>query len=575
MDDDRRPFHGRDVYERVAERFSIPPSDGNAEFRMRPVGEPVDRHSIRDVAPQSPLVQHDLTTVYPRRMTFLERGSDGKYPKDLPCAFSWAAAKGEDVCLKSAEPRLIFTEAEEGGRACGNDFLVERAEKNPSKCEAKLISKVLLEVIAHRRSMLFGLALANRFVNVMLPHTLLNPVSSDWERCGCGCGCECKCGAGSWILQPVISLIRDGRDPRDFRRMYSLTLFLVPVEVDKFRDRTMSKCEIDWTVNAGWGLASSPFPAKVPRFTVDGPLRNYISRLARFDLASLLDPSGQPGSHTGASAEGGCRPLTLREVAELIAFGASLGVAQGRGSRVGRHATRRIGRDVMTSLGSARVSSVVVVDPNPTKEDLRDPPEGTAPPPGALGLLMKTLGGETRVPSRWSVAQQRKYRLDRPFVDKDTYAAGVLPLNRCLITTSDAYAQHGRRESGLMQAGNAAYMTIGAATAIGTLRAIDHDLERMEGAEPTKIADIEGEIAVDLQEIYDLDITREAYRHQYRLLRERLGITRDYQTLQDKMQALGRETTTRHEVKAQAQLAWLTVVIVALTVLLLIVTLAK
>src|ERR1700722_751213 len=72
MDDDRRPFHGRDVYERVAERFSIPPSDGNAEFRMRPVGEPVDRHSIRDVAPQSPLVQHDLTTVYPRRMTFLE-----------------------------------------------------------------------------------------------------------------------------------------------------------------------------------------------------------------------------------------------------------------------------------------------------------------------------------------------------------------------------------------------------------------------------------------------------------------------------------------------------------------------
>jgi hypothetical protein len=222
------------------------------------------------------------------------------------------------------------------------------------------------------------------------------------------------------------------------------------------------------------------------------------------------------------------------------------------------------------------MSSVLVVDNTLTRQALKYPATG-AGPPGKLGTLMGTLAGETCIPRScsWTPAQRRKYRLDRPFYDWDSYAVGVLPTNPCMVTTSSGCAQEGRFDSGLIQAGNAAYMTIGAATAIGTLRAIDRDLERMEGAEPTKIAEIEGEIAVDLHEIYDLDITHEGYRHLYRLLRDRLGITRDYKTLQGKMQALDSETTTRHEVKAQAQLAWLTVAIVALTVLLLIVTIAK
>ena len=39
-------------------------------------------------------------------------------------------------------------------------------------------------------------------------------------------------------------------------------------------------------------------------------------------------------------------------------------------------------------------------------------------------------------------------------------------------------------------AGSVAYMTIGAATAIGMMRAIDHDLEEMVGEDPARIADI-------------------------------------------------------------------------------------
>jgi hypothetical protein len=563
MADNRRLFHGRDTYERVAKRFSLLQSQGKAKFCVIPVGEPADQHSICEIAPQSPLIQHDLANVCPQGMTFLARDNDGKYREPvLPDAFSWAATGSEQVAPRSDEARFIFAEAEGERRVCGNDFLVK---EHGCKRKADLISQVLLEVIAHRRSLLFGLALANRFVNVMLPHALLKPVPAPgggWPYKNAECG--------YWILQPVVSLIRDGRDPRNFRQMYSLTLFLVPVEVEEYRAREMPECEIDRTVNAGWGLASSPSPAKVPLFDVCGPLPSYISRLARYDLAGLLCPPGTPGS----CDYGRWPSLTLRKATELIAFGVALTIAQGPSDRVEPHAMRKIGKDIVTSLGSARVSSVVVVDTKLTRACINEP-TAWGPPPGQLGPLMKKLARETRIPDVWKVDEHRKYRLDRPFVDNEVYAVGVLPKNRCLIITCPPCAQHERQKSGLMRAGNAAYMTIAAATAIGTLRAIDRELETMEGADPRKIAEIEGEIAVDLHEIYDLDITQEAYRNRYRLLRDRLGITRDYETLQGKMQALGRETTTRHEVKAQAQLAWLTAAIVALSLLILIVTLAK
>jgi len=127
------------------------------------------------------------------------------------------------------------------------------------------------------------------------------------------------------------------------------------------------------------------------------------------------------------------------------------------------------------------------------------------------------------------------------------------------------------RESALMQAGSVAHMAIGAATAIGTMREIDQRLEFLEGgADPTKIAKIDAEIASDLAEIYDLDITRESYRAVYQRLRDRLGISRDYKTLQDRMEMLYRATSTFHEDKEERMLVVLTAAIVLLSVFILI-----
>jgi hypothetical protein len=265
--------------------------------------------------------------------------------------------------------------------------------------------------------------------------------------------------------------------------------------------------------------------------------------------------------------------MTLRKAVERIAFGVGVTLAQGKSGALGKRAAGLLGNDVIMALGgSARVSSVVVVDPALKEADIEASPKLPQPFPGALLPLMKALAKPARI-AECDDKEARKHRIDRPFVDDPLYVVGVLPSKRCTIVVSCGEAQCGVRESALMQAGSVAYMTLGAAMAIGTMRAIDRRVESLEEADPTEVAGIDLEIAADLNEIYDLDITRESYREIYRRLRDRLGIERDYETLQDEMQTLYRATSTFHEHKAEQLLVWLTAAIVILSVFILLGTL--
>lgn len=420
---------------------------------------------------------------------------------------------------------------------------------------ARQISLSLLEILAHKRSRLLGLALAGRVVSVMLPHAVLTPAGAPSSG-GSAAG-------KSWFVQPLVSFVRDSHAGAEFRDSYTLTLLLIPITATGYGERKMAHSEIDQIVNAGWGLAAAPTREKPSQFQVEGPLVDYLPLLvAPFDPAISLWPPEVTRAGPGVG------PLTLRQGTEMLAFGLGLRLAQGSIGHATRQTTQHIGDEVVTSLGSARVSSVLIVD-DLIEEEVREETVGS--PLEKHRGLMEWLSRETRPPVSWT-DEHHKYRLDRAFVDDETYVIGVVPAKRCLVVSCVAGAQHGWYQSGLMQAGSLTHMTIGAATAIGTLRAIDRDLEKVEADDPSKIADIDGEIATDLREVYDLDITSEEYRSLYRLLRKRLGITRDYKALQDKMATLYRSTSTRHEIRAQRQIAQLTAAIVLLSVLILVFT---
>lgn len=527
----RRLFRGYNVKEMVSERFALPAFEV-AEF---PSQGDAARPGIDAARYGSPLLEGGLTTLDPkRRARFLKRNPDGKYGEDLPPAFSWANAQGESWQEERRRPwdRLVFAKQEANRELSFNDFLV--TESPVQEPQAQAVSELLCELLGARRSMLFGLALANRFVNVVLPPALLTPVPGDeWEP------------AGQWILQPLISLVRVGHDGLDCRRMYSLSFFLIPVKGPERRERKMSGLEMERMVNAGWGLAASP--TGFPEFELSGPLSRYVA---------LLEPE--------MDTEWGS--LTLRRATEAVTFAVALRMAQGRSGTAKPRVREEIGDEVVSAFGNSRVSSVLAVD-RLDRTHLDDPRPGKAFP-RALESAMGSLAGRARIPSPSSTPDDR-YRLDRPYIDHEDYAIGVLPSNRCLVMISDRKAQFGRWDSGLMQAAWIAYTAIGAAGAIGTMRAINRDLEIVDRSNPNDIAAIEHEVAVDLHEIYDLDITWEAFRLRYRRLRKQLGITSDYEALRGKLEALYRETSAHFEARSELRLLVLTAAIVALSFLIL------
>jgi hypothetical protein len=568
---------------------------GKLGFRMMTVGE-MARSALGDLGrvpnadDHSLLVARGDAAVSLQGLPFLKSAS-GKYTYPLPAPFSWAQSTGGAAPTNDqidSWEGFVSVERDGDGDGLANDFLIVGDRSSPwcpGETDPVAVSWLLCQLLAHRRSRLFGLSLARRVFNVLLPHALLRPSPGDRHDRGDG-----RCPFGSWIVQPALSLFRANEDD-EFRRIFSLTLFMIPVtvkdsptgtgegglsrpdcddsagrgphNVQLVSSRAVSKAEIYETVQAGWSLTTARPPGTRPLFTVSGPLCDYLSR---------LDPSMATwkGFETVTESAGAANRvtwsgLTLRKTAEAIFFEAALRMVEGPSDKADRRAIEQVGGQVLTALSASRVSCVVAVDKHFDKQGLLGE-DGDSGLPGSLEALMAEIAGLIRLRPR------KRYRLDRFFFDDTTHAIGVLPANSCVVLTSDANSQLGRQESGLLQAGWIAYMAIGAAMATGMVRSIYDDIEKVDDTKPKEVAEIEREVVVDLHEIYDLDITWEQYRHRYYLLRDRLGITRDYKSLQVKLEALSRESSTRFEGTAQRRLIFLTAAIVFLTLVVAVMT---
>jgi hypothetical protein len=181
MPEDRRAFYGESNQEQAYERFSLLSTTDSSGFLVTPVGNLVEADSAGGLAAHSPLVEHGFTNAKPEQMGFLEHADDGGYvEKDLPRPFSWAGTEKEGVTDEGSYDEMRFVLCDPGRGVFSNDFMVDEIG---ARCGTKSASRALLEMLAHKRSQIFGLALADRFVNVMLPHAHLSPWGvTAWEE---------------------------------------------------------------------------------------------------------------------------------------------------------------------------------------------------------------------------------------------------------------------------------------------------------------------------------------------------------------------------------------------------------
>ncbi|HSS41488.1 MAG TPA: hypothetical protein VLK37_02950 [Solirubrobacterales bacterium] len=487
------------------------------------------------------------TNVIPLRLPFKE-------DNELPGLFRWAFDESNSG-TPPPDPEdweaFAFGGTDLPRGSTRNDFLLE--ETSPRADADKGVSQFLCQLLAHRRSQLFGLPLTRSTFNVLLPHATLMPTSE--ER------------SGAWLVQPVTSLFHVYARRR-FRPVFSFSLFLIPCTQPgpEMSAREMRAEEIRETVKCQWPLASAyDRPRTRPAFEVEGPLATYLEAIAEPALAGL------DLSVSGGKFE---KLLTLRMFTEATLFATATAMTGGPGAMLGKTAKRTLGDRIVTSLSASRVSSVAVIGPDCA--EAMEGTETTAVEKGEETMLEKSLASlatDIVKPLKCNDETLSTYRLDEFLFDRPGYVSAVLPDDRCIVTIGSPRVQKGLETSLLLEAGWTAYMVIGAATATGLIRSVFREIAVSDRSRPELIADIEREAIVDLHETYDIEVTVEAYRKHYRLLRKYLGIANEYKALSAKLEALHRETSTRYEARSEQRLTLLTWAIVILSAFILVGTL--
>lgn len=515
---------------------------GEAEMTHRPgSNEPWD-HSL--------LVRHRQTTIEPRPFPFKDAFS-GK-EKKLPKAVSWSES-GCPPTRPTADPwqGFVIGGVDRPRETPRKDFLVQRTG-GPQGGEGAALSRLLCQLLAHRRSRLFGLPLAREMINVLLPHAVLKSLAQNEDE------------DRGWVVQPTLSLSYV-YGSRGFRPIFSFSLFLFPCETYKpdLPARRMSGDEMHDSVRNQWPLATAFDVEDRVRYTVSGPLGSYLAAAAGPAMESLDLRPREESWTAGVGDNFGAGKLTLRMFTEATLFAITLRMTTGTSRLPAKRVRKTIGDNLLTTLSASRVSSVVVIDDNCDCAGARQPAE--EPDEGADASLScvraevaRAIARPYRVPAQTGNTAEDTYRLDRDFFDTDYYTLAVLPANRCVLMVADRCAQHGLESSALLEAGWTAYMVIGVATATGMIRSVFRDISGSDRSTPDSIADIEREAMVELHETYDLEIMSEAYRRRYRKLRKHLGITAEFKAISDKLEALYRETSTRFEGKSERRLQLLT-----------------
>ncbi len=423
-----------------------------------------------------------------------------------------------------------------------NDFLVmENGGQSVSKSLADA-QRFLVFLFALRRSTIFTASMRERIYNIWLPPGVLVPSDASGS------------GVGNIAVFPYVGLTRRPSS-QAWRFVFTFSLIVAPTSSeDGGTNRMMTDAELGTLVGSFDGPSMTPIRREpdVPRYHVAGDTwRRYAGTLLREGLPSIpkLPHSESEG--------------TLRNWLELLFFAVArrqLALPPDGGRQHERTdeypanypGDKYIADEVLRSIRMTNCWSVLL-DAPPSLEpaDPAEPSPADAAswvPKVGLDGLMECFDHLTIGNSRW-FRPSGEDRVDQGRIGELTWMSWALPIRRCIVTFYFSRAEGFPLRSRLNLFAVFGHMIDGLMTAREILAKLGHDVELHR--EPQVAAEFRRKYAIELEEMFDLDIAWTFYRKMYQRLRRLRGLDDMYRSVRERTDVLGQLDTTLDEIRTE------------------------
>lgn len=509
-------------------------------FELRPLGGPDANRSLSDSLldlrwPHSRFSYLDVsfrhsTSTDLAPLSFLENGPTAKLGESVASPLRKDAKTESGILVRDAS----------GDLQCPNEYYIHAPGDH--LCELlQPMTRLFLEVLGQRRTLMFSPALAERIYHVMYPPGILS------LRCG-----EDEETPG-YVVLPWITMIRSPYTSR-FRHTIEVSMILVPVvdrrcdgqmlrSLDELPSRPLNVAEIAHFVGRSDGAAPAfSWDVEPDRYDMGGPLLHYLRSLAAFvDGIPPFRKKRVGGEYlvydnnsvralqqvlSKALGPSNCL-LSMRELTELVGSGLCGHLLLRRSNRKIRVESelrlQRFPDELAQSIALNQTTCVMLV----SDEYRRSARNWTA---RSVASWIDQWTGSQDVQSSvvydqpaWSL-----YHMD--------------PL-RTFLVLYDRHYQDFPDRSVLQPLGWLAHMTASLSALTEMLVSFYHEVEEPDDVD--ELLPITSDIVLNFDELYDLDILWRAYRNVYDRCRSSLKINEDYDQLRRKVAAIRSDVEAR------------------------------
>lgn len=443
-----------------------------------------------------------------------------------------------------------------------NDWVVKhRARREVPQASARGLDDLQDFFAWHyacQRTTIFAAPLGDRVYHIWLPPGLLSPVRDDPAQ------------GGPLAVLPLVTLVRNPYQ-LDWRHTIGISVLFVPVQSDrsgKLVPRPLVRQgsrEVEYLTRSLEGGSTLARPSAHTHFQLEpSPLREYLDALS----AQHRRPGIFPHLQDLVRDWRGTRRQWIEAAATIGAD------AMGVWDTAQPAHCRRLCGAVLRALRLSSVWSIALAGHGLTDLEARDGrlwPVVPSSRPGAALLARRASASRPRglrdsadyalagFPSwaaniltslsRPGFPPSPHDRVDDVSCNDSDALTWRVPRRRCLLTMMGMSKEHFPDSSLLITSAWIGHMVIGAASATETMLELGRRISKQQPGE--QLARTAYEFTLELEDMYDLDVTWLMYTRFFRSIRAMLGIDDQYKGIRERVDLLARATEVQERLRTE------------------------